>query len=413
MAIQLLRFDGERDLCTVIEDHSKYCVIEDKLHLLMQNSDYNFKQLRIACLPHLQQYDQKESYHLAQIMKQTTYDGKPYNSRVAYYKEQGFNDDDANSCAYILSFYTGEFSETVSRGASINIRGGNMPRGTEGEENIRPILFYMLKALSVIPFYWGVTNRAVNLTREELYEYEPGMLVTWIQFSSSKVGLTVATGGGFNTRNTVFIIYSLTGRRIQHLSNYVNEDEVLFLPHSHFLVVKKQDIETINKENKIETKYHIYLRQVELGLSQMTILWVDDRILEPNWENRKHMEKASAHHVVKNIRFVPKTNTDAAISFLRSPFGKRLIQLDGSQFRIISDMTRENEKPSHNAGARFLRKIREMRIKNPVLIFTSDKKKALGYISTEFSKSNIPMGEVTVTTSVHDAEKFIQFDVKN
>ena len=46
----------------------------------------------------------------------------------------------------------------------------------------------------------------------------------------------------------------------------------------------------------------------------------------------------------QNVRFIVKTNTDLAIAFLKSCFGKRL--KNKSNFRIISDMTRYNENDS-------------------------------------------------------------------
>jgi len=150
------------------------------------------------------------------------------------------------------------------------------------------------------------------------------------------------------------------------------------------------------------------MRQVELGLSNMTILWVDDRILNPDWENRRHMEWASGHHSVKNIRFIPKTNTNAALSFLKSPFGKRLCSpAYNKRFRIISDMSRENETPSNNAGARFLKAVRDMRITNKVLIYTSNEKTAWLLVEEQCGKN---FGDLKITIEESVARQFIQFD---
>jgi hypothetical protein len=68
----------------------------------------------------------------------------------------------------------------------------------------------------------------------------PGCLITWIQFSSSKKGKEVKTH--FTHRNTLFKIYSLTGRPIKEFSIFPGEDEVLFLPHSTFFVFKHEVI---------------------------------------------------------------------------------------------------------------------------------------------------------------------------
>jgi len=147
------------------------------------------------------------------------------------------------------------------------------------------------------------------------------------------------------------------------------------------------------------------MRQIELGLSNMTILWVDDKILDPEWENRRHMEWASGHHSVKNIRFIPKTNTDAALSFLKSPFGERLCSLK-DRFRIISDMTRSNETPSHNAGARFLKALRARKITTKVLIYTSVAETAFHLVEEQCGSN---FGDLRITTDEKDAKQFIQF----
>ncbi|CAF0835560.1 unnamed protein product [Adineta steineri] len=87
----------------------------------------------------------------------------------------------------------------------------------------------------------------------------PGSLIMWPKFNSSKKGKEVARGGGFNERNTHFKIYSLTGRPIGKFSHFPDEDEILFLPYSTFIVFRH------------ETTHHgalhtIYMRQLELGL---------------------------------------------------------------------------------------------------------------------------------------------------
>lgn len=110
--------------------------------------------------------------------------------------------------------------------------------------------------------------------------------------------------------NTRFYIYSITGRNISIFSNYESEREVLFLPFSNFIVYKTEIVNNIHV---------IYLRQYEFGFSRKNILWVDDKIFDPDWENKKHMERAVSYY--NNIRFIPKINTECALAYLKSPFG--------------------------------------------------------------------------------------------
>jgi len=62
------------------------------------------------------------------------------------------------------------------------------------------------------------------------------------------------------------------------------------------------------------------MRQIELGLSKKTILWVDDNILNADWENKQHMELASARHMNQNIHFIPKVDTPSAVAFFEITF---------------------------------------------------------------------------------------------
>lgn len=237
------------------------------------------------------------------------------------------------------------------------------------------------------------------LTDAELGLYMPGCLITWIQFSSSKKGQEVATNFDFSYRNTYFKIYSLTGRPIKEFSNYEEEDEVLFLPHSTFFVFKH------------ELGYHgqqhvIYMRQVELGLSQWSVLWVDDNIYDATWQNKEYMETAAAKALNRNVHFIPKSSTDNALSFLRSPFGQRLKNKD--TFRIVTDMNRLNETPSHNAGARFIKKLRQMSFNNQCLVFIMNKEKTDAIINSELNSNE--RKSVTVSAYTNDLIKFVNFD---
>ncbi|CAF1296167.1 unnamed protein product [Adineta ricciae] len=144
--------------------------------------------------------------------------------------------------AFAIDFYTGSRSEACSRGASLVTRRANgvviEDRTVEEMKEAAIVVYYLVKELSNITYYWGYVTRACQLNDQELALYTPGALITWLQFSSAKRGKNVADGGDFQHRNTQFKIYSLTGRRIQYFSNYDHEDEVLLLPHSTFLVFK-------------------------------------------------------------------------------------------------------------------------------------------------------------------------------
>jgi hypothetical protein len=71
----------------------------------------------------------------------------------------------------------------------------------------------------------------------------------------------------------------------------------------------------------------------------------------------------------------------------------------------MSDMTRYNESPSQNAGARFVKSLQDSGFKHlKVMIFTSSKQKALD----ELKKLNAEINSnLLVTISTNDAIKFL------
>jgi hypothetical protein len=98
-------------------------------------------------------------------------------------------------------------------------------------------------------------------------------LITWIQFGCLQKGEVAETSYHAFCRNTIFNIYSLTGRAIGEYSQWAGRDIVLFLPHSTLFVLKHMAYN--------HGKQHIiYMRQVELGLSEWSVLWIDNNRIE-------------------------------------------------------------------------------------------------------------------------------------
>ncbi|CAF4536637.1 unnamed protein product, partial [Rotaria sp. Silwood2] len=358
----------------------------------MMQTQSSFEKLKKVC----RIYEHREGVNVDTVMGEHE---NRANLSYSYFCEKKVPPDEAKALAFAISFYTGSKSEACNRGASLVARKSNgevLGKDVENEINEAAIiLYYLVKALSYIPFYWGYVTRACQLTFDELKLYVPGALITWIQFSSSKKGKKVVNSKAFKDRNVLFKIFSLTGRPIKNFSNYPEEDEVLFLPHSTFLVFNRK---TYYKEGK----QVIYMRQVELGLCTWSVLWVDDRIFDENWENKQHMEYAAINALDINVHFIPKSSTDSALSFLRSAFGQRLKNQDA--FRIVTDMNRTNEIPAHNAGARLIKAIRQMGFSNKCLIFTSDKKTAEQILQSELN--SIQRQSVSVSTKTSDLRNF-------
>jgi hypothetical protein len=117
------------------------------------------------------------------------------------------------------------------------------------------------------------------------------------------------------------------------------------------------------------------------------------------------MERASTLGTEINVHFIPKSNTDLALAFLRSEFGQRLKQ--NKTFRIVTDMNRENETPSDNAGVRLIYAIRKLGFDHPCLVFTSDALEGKKKLAKVFQ--NKTMDGIQVSENTADLDKFVRF----
>lgn len=313
--------------------------------------------------------------------------GDQFQDSWAMLKGRGLHETDAKMCIWALSFYTGDPLETeqanpaaLSQASSQVLRKERVKKLRssvvagklrEVDEDLTMIQYYLLEAMRAIPYYWGPAVRMVKLGEETVStKYRTGNIVEWVQWSSAKRGLQPARY--WEGRDTKFRIWSATGRHIDAFSNFTtleghDEDEVLFAPLSRFIVVNVEE-----KEGPTPS-WVIDLREVELGLfARMPMLWVDDRVLEPDYENKEHMERAQlrSRHEVK---FIAKTSTAQAMAFLS--FWSGIGQAEGNnRMRILTDMTRPGEPQGDMAGARLVKWIEERHHWDacPVMVFCFD-----------------------------------------
>ncbi|CAF1208383.1 unnamed protein product [Adineta ricciae] len=372
------------------EKRDEYAIIEDDFGPMLEKKLGNgtapsFRTLRKAC----ERLDRNSDQHFEK--SQVTY---------TYFTQRGVEQDDAKACAMAIAFYSGGYSALVSTSANYVCR---MERKVAelytDEENLNTdalmVMYYLIRGLARIDFHWGVVTRYVDLDNDDVKDYKPGEILTWLQFSSADKGGNNMIH--FQNRNTVFKITSLTGRAIQYFSNCADEeDEVLFLPHSSFLVCSVVDS---------RPQRQIFLRQIELGLSKYVILWVDDNIFDEDWGNKQLMERATTQGTSVNVHFIPKSNTEAALSFLRSEFGQRLKKRES--FRIVTDMKRTNEIDPSMAGVRLLVGVRKLGFQQACLIFTGHEESAYNKLQKAFGTDK-PQG-IKVTQYDSELEKFVLF----
>jgi hypothetical protein len=365
----------------VYEDHFNQSVI-DKIGW----KTFSYDKLVEIC----SQYESQE--HLEQHVMRA-------NDTYKLFK-QFMDKDDARAAAFAVAFYTGSQSYGINRSASIVARKSNGEAlAIVKDDDLKEasvILYHLVRGLAHLPYFWGVTCRAINLTEKELEHYKPGTLVTWLQFSSSSKGHE-APKSFTKDRNSRFIIQSLTGRSIKDFSIFPEEEEVLFLPHSTFLVIDHHEEQNI---------HFVYLRQIELGLCQVSVLWVDDNIFKEDWENKMHMQRASTRSLNGNVHFIPKSKTEHALSFLSSPFGQRLKNC--ATFRIVTDMRRDNEEEPRFAGIRLIRGVRALGFRNKCMIFTGYEGKAQEKAKAELTSTD--RENLSITEDDKELHRFVGFE---
>ena len=303
--------------------------------------------------------------------------------------------EDKKACALALSYYTGfkDNSDRDNRNVNVLIRGENLltkvNNWNDGNQ-FYPVLYYTSLAIANLPFYWGYTIRCVQMNNKVANYYQPGTVITWLKYSSSKIGKEPAHS--FRERNTWFLIYSFNSREISQFSVYSEEKEALYSPFSSFLVFKK-----ISQNGK----NLIYMRQIEIGLYVNNIVWVDDNILNSDWENKGLMEMA--YSIKRDLKIIPKITTECALAFLISfrPF----LRDKKIKYKIMSDMNRNNEPQSHNAGARLVKYMQENNLYDiEIMIFTSSSDKAI----EEMKKLGVQFNKyIKVTTSSSEALKYL------
>ena len=360
------------------------CIAKDSDYYLSIDNKYNLEDLKNAIKIFTREDETEYPWHIEQM-------NKTYQKMTS----DNLSIDEKKACALALSYYTGKKgnSDRSSRNVNALIRGENdftkINEWSDGEQYY-PVLYYLSKALASLPFYWGYTVRCVDMEDDIIEKYEPGTVITWLKLSSSKVGQEPAPA--FEGRNTWFHIYSFSSREISDFSVYASEKEALYSPFSHFLVFKKE---------YVIDKYMIYMRQIEIGLYINNIVWVDDNILNKDWENKALMEKAYA--IKKDLKIIPKISTECALGFIKS---FRPFIVDGKvKYKVMSDMTRYNESEPNNAGARLVKYLQDNNFYNiEIMIFTSSTEKA----KNEMKRLGVKMNNyIQVTVSPSEALKFL------
>jgi hypothetical protein len=170
----------QRDL--VYEDNFNPTILS-----MAKNRAFSFDKLKKVCSKYESQRSLEEHINRS-------------GETAGFFRKKGLSKDDAQAVAFAVAFYTGSqcAEDKNNQYGGINRASSVIARQSNGEaianidqgdmKDSAVILYYLIRGLAHIPFYWGVCSRAIKLNDEQLREYEPGALVSWFQFSSSMKG---------------------------------------------------------------------------------------------------------------------------------------------------------------------------------------------------------------------------------
>ena len=149
----------------------EYCQWEDYRNLseyknsIVKNSDY----YRIVASSY-NLNDLENSISKFTTSKQYYWHLEQMNKNWKKMKNERLSENEKKACALVLSYYTGykDNSDRSSRNVSVLIRGLNcsdiVKKWNDGE-HFYPVIYYLTKAISCLPFYWEYTLRCVHLKK--------------------------------------------------------------------------------------------------------------------------------------------------------------------------------------------------------------------------------------------------------
>jgi len=265
-----------------------------------------------------------------------------------------------------------------------------------------------IKGFRLLPSYWGIVYRG---TRLDPSGYKVGNSVLFHGFTSTskkKENLKKFMYGSKDEKQKspiMFTIHSKSGRCLEDLSFFKDEQEVAFRPYTTFKVMK---VETKAWElmNDEET-YFIELEELYPDIrGRKVLVWIDDKRSD---EIKEIMDKCERN----GVTFVNLRSTDETKTFFSEAHGqalllKRDIDHDIDQMRIITNMVRTNENGVKNieAGIEVAKLLQnEFKYYKPILCYTGPM-----YVRENAQKIfNEKLMKVFVTAEHGDALEWARF----
>jgi len=148
--------------------------------------NYSLNELKESCLrfliPKGQKITKESKLKVLPIYNQHL---KKSESTYKHFMTNRLSIEEKKACALAISYYTGnkDNSNRCSQNTNAILRSSNSKKivssWNEGEK-FYPLIYYLTKAISSLPFYWGYTLRCIDYSKEQAFSYQPGVVVTWL-----------------------------------------------------------------------------------------------------------------------------------------------------------------------------------------------------------------------------------------
>ncbi|KAL4473670.1 hypothetical protein ABPG74_022534 [Tetrahymena malaccensis] len=256
-----------------------------------------------------------------------------------------------------------------------------------------PYLKEFMKSIKYFPYYQGKAYRGIQDFSYQNFEYREGSYVTWrnvISLSKSE-----EQARKFSSKEgALFEVEVISAKMIYPVSIFENEQEVLLLPFSCFLV------QSIKKQKN--SPMIIKMKEVCVPRSIQVVIWVDDNP-NNNYGLANQIETQNP-----NVSIVFCKSTLEAERILNQ--FKWIAHLEKSAIRIISDMVRieENGETNFYAGIELAELFfKKLKYNNEILIFCNNIKQA----SQNLEEKKLQNGRITITNEPDKVIKFALFQI--
>ncbi|KAL4503992.1 hypothetical protein ABPG72_022622 [Tetrahymena utriculariae] len=254
-----------------------------------------------------------------------------------------------------------------------------------------PYLREFINSIKHLPYYEGKAYRGIKDFTYQNFDYKVGNYVTWknvISFSKSEKQARKFS----SQEGALFEVKVISAKQIFPVSIFEEEQEVLLLPFSCFLV------ESIHKQKG--SPMIIKMKEICVPRSIQVVIWVDDN---PN-NNYKYAYK------------IEKQNPNVSIVFCKSTFEaerilnqfKWIAHLEKFAIRVISDMVRveEDGKTNQYAGIQLVELFfKQLKYNTEIMIFCNNVEQA----NKILLEKNFLNARIAVTNQEDKVIKFALF----